>query len=59
MNWGAKLGAKKLQLHLRHFFDRNVDDNTPDTCLRTATLTAERFSDFLIIPDRWPAYEGY
>lgn len=57
MNWGAKLGAKGLQLHLRYFFDRNTDNNVPDTCLRTATLTAEKFSDYLIIPDRWPTYE--
>lgn len=54
MNWGAKLGAKGLQLHLRHFFDRNTDKNVPDTCLRTATLNAEKFSDYLIIPDRYP-----
>jgi hypothetical protein len=26
--------------------------------MRTAILTAEKFSDFLIIPDRWPVYEG-
>lgn len=57
MNWGAKLGAKKLQLHLRHFFDRNKDLGPPDNCLRTAILTAEQLTDFMIIPDRWPMYE--
>lgn len=58
MNWAGKLEAKGLQLYLRHFFDRNTDNNVPDTQLRTAILTAEKFSDFLIIPDRWPVYEG-
>lgn len=53
MNWGGKLGAKGLKLYLSYFFDRNTDNNTPDTCLRTATLIADEFSDFLIIPDRW------
>lgn len=58
MNWAGKLEAKGLQLYLRYFFDRNTDQNVPDTCMRTAILTAEKFSDFLIIPDRWPVYEG-
>ena len=58
MNWAGKLSAKGLQLYLRYFFDRNTDNNVPDTCMRTAILTAEKFSDFLIIPDRWPVYEG-
>lgn len=58
MNWAGKLEAKGLQLYLRHFYDRNTDNNVPDTQLRTAILTAEKFSDFLIIPDRWPVYEG-
>lgn len=58
MNWAGKLCAKGLQLHLRYFFDRNTDNNVPDTCLRTGILTADKFSDFLIIPDRWPVYEG-
>lgn len=58
MNWAGKLEAKGLQLYLRYFFDRNTDENVPDTCMRTAILTAEKFSDFLIIPDRWPVYEG-
>lgn len=58
MNWAGKLEAKGLQLYLRHFFDRNTDNNVPDTQLRTAILTAEKFSDFLIIPDRYPVYEG-
>ena len=58
MNWAGKLCAKGLQLQLRYFFDRNTDNNVPDTCLRTGILTAEKFSDFLIIPDRWPVYEG-
>lgn len=56
MNWGGKLGVKGLQLYLSHFYDRNTDNNTPNTCLRTATLTVEKFSDFFIIPDRWPPY---
>lgn len=59
MNWGGKLDAKGLQLSLQYFFDRNTDNNTPDTCLRTATLTVEKFSDFFIIPDRKPAHETY
>lgn len=58
MNWAGKLCAKGLQLQLRYFFDRNTDNNVPDTCLRTGILTADKFSDFLIIPDRWPVYEG-
>ena len=58
MNWGGKLGAKGLQLYLRYFYDRNTDGSVPDTCPRMATLTVENFSDFLIIPDRWPEYEG-
>lgn len=57
MNWAAKLGTQKLHLYLRYFFDRNIDNNTPDNCLRTATLTAEKFSDFLVIPDRYPLNE--
>lgn len=58
MNWAGKLQTKGLQLYLRHFFDRNTDNNVPDAQLRTAILTAEKFSDFLIIPDRWPEYEN-
>lgn len=57
MNWAGKLEAKGLQLYLRYFFDRNTDQNVPDTCMRTAILTAEKFSDFLIIPDRWTVDE--
>ena len=56
MNWGGKLNAKSLELKLCHFYDRNTDINTPDTCLRTATLIVDKFSDFLIIPDRQPPY---
>lgn len=52
MNWAGKLGAKGLRLSLRHFYDRNTDNNTPDTCLRTATFFVDKFSDFLIIPDQ-------
>lgn len=58
MTWGGKLGAKGLQLYLRYFFDRNTDNGVPDICPRMAMLTVENFSDFLVIPDRWPEYEG-
>ena len=57
MNWGGKLGAKGLQLYLRYFFDRNTDIGVPDICPRMAVLNVETFSDFVVIPDRWPAYE--
>ena len=51
--WTGKLGAGYLKLYLRYFYDRNVDNFAPDQCLRTGTLVAEKFSDFMIIPDRW------
>ena len=57
MNWGGKLGAKGLQLYLRYFFDRNTDIGVPDICPRMAVLNVETFSDFVVIPDRWPTYE--
>lgn len=58
MNWCGELGVKGLTLYLRYFFDRNTDNNTPNSCLRTAKLYANQFSDFLIIPDRYPVYEN-
>ena len=39
MNWAGKLSAKGLQLYLRYFFDRNTDNNVPDTCMRTASIS--------------------
>lgn len=51
--WTGKLGAGKLKLYLRYFYDRNTDLASPDKCLRTGELIAEKFSDFMIIPDRW------
>ena len=57
MTWGGKMGAKTLKLYLRNFFDRATDSSNPNGNLRGAILTVEQFSDFLIIPDRWPTYE--
>ncbi|MCD8210097.1 MAG: hypothetical protein LUC37_00990 [Prevotella sp.] len=57
MMWGGKMGTKKLSLYLRNFYDRGTDSKNPNANLRSAILTLETFSDFLIIPDRWPTYE--
>lgn len=57
MTWGGKMGAKTLKLYLRNFFDRGTDSKNPNANLRSAILTINNFSDFLTIPDRWPAYE--
>lgn len=57
MTWGGKMGTKTLKLYLRNFFDRGTDSANPNANLRGAILTVEQFSDFLIIPDRWPTYE--
>lgn len=57
MTWGGKMGAKTLKLYLRNFFDRGTDSKNPNANLRSAILTVNNFSDFLTIPDRWPAYE--
>ena len=55
--WGGKMGTKTLKLYLRNFFDRGTDSVNPNANLRSAVLTVENFSDFMIIPDRWPTYE--
>lgn len=57
MAWGGSLGAKTLKLYLRNFVDRGDREIDPNKEPTGAVMTVERFSDFLIIPDRWPSYE--
>ena len=54
--WGNSK-QKNFKLYLRNFFDRETDEKNPNLNLRGATLSIEHFSDFILIPDRWPAYE--
>lgn len=54
--WGNSK-EKNFKLYLRNFFDRETDEKNPNLNLRGATLNIEHFSDFILIPDRWPTYE--
>lgn len=53
MNWGGTLNIKGLVLHLQHYYDKNTDGDTPNSCFRNGKLHIDQTIDFMIIPEKW------
>ena len=53
MNWGGTLNIKGLVLQLQHYYDKNTDGDTPNSCFRNGELHIDQTIDFMIIPEKW------